>query len=40
MARAFEFLPPEGQSTTTPETRHHKGMAAQKATFGKMIDQL
>jgi 4-carboxymuconolactone decarboxylase len=33
-------LPLEGQSTTTPETRYEKGLAAQKAVFGKMIDQL
>jgi len=33
-------LPLEGQSTTTPETRHEKGLAAQKAIFGEMIDQL
>jgi 4-carboxymuconolactone decarboxylase len=33
-------LPLEGQSTTTRETRHEKGLAAQKSIFGKMIDQL
>jgi 4-carboxymuconolactone decarboxylase len=33
-------LPLEGQSTTTPATRYEKGLAAQKAVFGKMIDQL
>ena len=33
-------LPLEDQSTTTRETRHEKGLAAQKAIFGKMIDQL
>jgi 4-carboxymuconolactone decarboxylase len=33
-------LPLEGQSTTTPETRCQKGLAAQKAVFGKVIDQL
>lgn len=33
-------LPLEGQSTTTPETRREKGLAAQKAIFGEMIDQL
>ena len=33
-------LPLEGQSTTTPETRYEKGLSAQKAVFGKMIDQL
>jgi len=34
------ILPVEGQSTTTPETRHEKGLAVQKATFGVMIDQM
>ena len=33
-------LPLEGQSTTTPETRYEKGLASQKAIFGKIIDQL
>lgn len=33
-------LPLEGQSTTTPETRHERGLAGQKAIFGTMIDQL
>jgi 4-carboxymuconolactone decarboxylase len=33
-------LPLEGQSTTTPETRYEKGLAAQKAVFGKMIERL
>ena len=33
-------LPLEGQSTTSPETRYDKGLAAQKAVFGKMIDEL
>jgi 4-carboxymuconolactone decarboxylase len=33
-------LPLEGQSTTTPGNRHEKGLAAQKAIFGEMIDQL
>jgi len=33
-------LPLEAQSTTTPETRYEKGLATQKAVFGKMIDQL
>ena len=33
-------LPLEGQSTTSAETRYEKGLAAQKAIFGKMIDQL
>ena len=33
-------LPLESQSTTSPETRHQKGLAAQKAIFGDMIDKL
>jgi 4-carboxymuconolactone decarboxylase len=33
-------LPLEGQSTTTAETRFEKGVAAQKAIFGKMIDKM
>jgi 4-carboxymuconolactone decarboxylase len=33
-------LPLEGQSTTSAETRYEKGLAAQKAVFGKLIDQL
>jgi 4-carboxymuconolactone decarboxylase len=33
-------LPLEAQSTTAPETRYEKGLAAQKAIFGRMIDQL
>ena len=33
-------LPLEGQSTTTPETRHEKGLAVQRAIFGGMIDKL
>jgi len=33
-------LPLAGQSTTTPETRHEKGLAAQKAIFGEMISQM
>jgi 4-carboxymuconolactone decarboxylase len=33
-------LPLEGQSTTTPDTRFEKGLAAQKAIFGEMIDQM
>ena len=33
-------LPLEGQSTTTPETRFEKGLAAQKAIFGEMIDKM
>ena len=31
-------LPLEGQSTTSPVTRHEKGLALQKAIFGEMID--
>lgn len=33
-------LPLEPQSTTTRKTRYEKGLAAQKAIFGAMIDQL
>jgi 4-carboxymuconolactone decarboxylase len=33
-------LPLEGQSTTTPETRFGKGVAAQKAIFGEAIDRM
>ena len=33
-------LPLEPQSTTTPETRFEKGLAAQKAIFGDMIDKM
>ena len=33
-------LPLEGQSTTTPETRYDKGLAAQKTIFGDMIDRM
>jgi len=33
-------LPLEGQTTSTPETRFEKGVAAQKAIFGEMIDQM
>lgn len=33
-------LPLEGQSTTTPETRHAKGLEAQKALFGETIDRM
>jgi len=33
-------LPVEGQSTTTSETRYEKGLAMQKAIFGKMIDNM
>ncbi|MDP4209300.1 MAG: carboxymuconolactone decarboxylase family protein [Bacteroidota bacterium] len=33
-------LPLEGQSTTSPETRHEKGLELQKAIFGEMIDKM
>ena len=33
-------LPLEGQSTTTPETRHEKGLSLQKAIFGEMIERM
>jgi 4-carboxymuconolactone decarboxylase len=33
-------LPLEGQSTTTPETRHEKGLTVQKEIFGEMIDRM
>jgi len=33
-------LPLEGQSTTTPETRHEKGLKVQKEIFGEMIDKM
>ena len=33
-------LPLEAQSTTTPETRFEKGVAAQKAIFGEAIDRM
>ena len=33
-------LPLEGQSTTTPETRFEKGVAAQKAIFGETIAKM
>jgi 4-carboxymuconolactone decarboxylase len=33
-------LPLEGQSTTTPETRFAKGVAAQKAIFGEAIEKM
>jgi 4-carboxymuconolactone decarboxylase len=33
-------LPVEDQSTTDSETRYEKGLAVQKAIFGKMIDEL
>lgn len=33
-------LPLEGQSTTTPETRHEKGLEVQKEIFGVAIDKM
>jgi len=33
-------LPLEGQSTTTPETRYEKGLAAQNAIFGEKIGKM
>ena len=33
-------LPLENQATTTPETRHEKGLALQKAIFGDLIDAM
>ena len=33
-------LPLDGQSTTAPEIRYDKGLAAQKAIFGEMIEQM
>lgn len=33
-------LPLEGQSTTSPETRHEKGLELQKSIFGDRIDQM
>lgn len=33
-------LPLESQSTTTPETRHEKGLALQKSIFGDRIDKM
>jgi 4-carboxymuconolactone decarboxylase len=33
-------LPLERQATTTPETRHEKGLALQKEIFGDVIDQM
>jgi 4-carboxymuconolactone decarboxylase len=33
-------LPLEGQSTTTPETRHERGLAVQKQLFGERIEKL
>ena len=33
-------LPLAGQSTTTPETRFEKGVAAQKTIFGEAIDKM
>jgi 4-carboxymuconolactone decarboxylase len=33
-------LPLDGQSTTTPKTRYTKGLAAQKAIFGDIIERM
>lgn len=33
-------LPLEGQSTTTPENRHEKGLEVQKSIFGEIIDKM
>jgi 4-carboxymuconolactone decarboxylase len=33
-------LPLKGQSTTTPETRHEKGLEVQKEIFGEAIDRM
>lgn len=33
-------LPLEGQSTTSPETRHEKGLEVQKSIFGGIIDKM
>jgi 4-carboxymuconolactone decarboxylase len=33
-------LPLEGQSTTTPGTRHEQGLALSKSIFGEMIDTM
>ena len=33
-------LPLEGQSTTSPETRHEKGLEVQKSIFGEVIDKI
>ena len=33
-------LPLKGQSTTSPENRHAKGLAIQKEVFGDMIDRM
>ena len=33
-------LPLEGQSTTTPDTRHQKGLELQKRLFGDRIDRM
>jgi len=38
MERGIE-LPLKGQSTTTPENRHEKGLALMKSTFGERIAQ-
>ena len=40
LPRKGNNLPLEGQSTTTPETRFEKGVAAQKAIFGEAIDKM
>ncbi len=34
------MLPLEGQSTTTPETRHRDGLTVQKSIFGDVIDTM
>lgn len=33
-------LPLDGQSTTTPENRHEKGLEVQKSIFGEIIDKM
>ena len=33
-------LPLAGQSTTSPATRHAKGLAVQKSIFGEMIERM
>lgn len=33
-------LPLEGQSTTSPQTRHAKGLSLQRSIFGEMIDRM
>ena len=40
LQKAASSLPLAGQSTTTPETRFEKGVAAQKAIFGEAIDKM